>query len=124
MFDPREFHAFAVLCSTGRLDDATCRSAISRAYYAAYLVAQQYVRSRNVRAYPPPDEYWGSHQRIVHAVGEIRYPGARFIEAELDRLKRLRVNADYHMDYTGAATQMAGAIRDAARIIAWIDALP
>lgn len=124
MFDPREFQAFAVRCSADVSDDAACRSAISRAYYAAFLVAQQYVRSRKIRAYPPPDEYWGSHQRIIHAVGEIRHPGAKYIEAELDRLKRLRVDADYHLGYTGTAREMTDAIRDAERVIAWIDALP
>jgi hypothetical protein len=124
MFDPRDFHVYAVESSTGTPDEAACRSAISRAYYAAYLVALQYVRSRKIRAYPPPDEYWGSHQRIIHAVGEIRHPGARVIERDLDRLKRLRVSADYHLEYTGASRQMADAIQDAARVIAWIDALP
>lgn len=124
MFDPRAFHSFAVLCSEDNPDEAACRTAISRAYYAAYLVAQQYVRSRKIRAYPPPDEYWGSHQRIIHAVGEIRHPGARVIERDLDRLKRLRVNADYHLEYRGARSHMADAIQDAARIIAWVDSLP
>lgn len=124
MFDPRYFHAFAVRCSTGTPDEAACRSAISRAYYSAYLVAYRYVSNKGIRAHPPPDQYWGSHERIIHAVGTIRYPGAASIKDDLIRLKRRRVDADYRMGYTGASRHMAAAIRDAVRVIAWFDALP
>lgn len=124
MFDPREFHAFAVECSIGTPDEAACRSAISRAYYAAYLVAHSYVKRKRIRAYPPPGLHWGPHDRTIHAVGEIRSPGARYIKKDLLKLKRRRVDADYHLDYTVARKHMAEAIRDASRIIAWIDALP
>jgi hypothetical protein len=91
MFDPRDFHAFAVRCSVETDDEAACRSAISRACYSAFLIAQAYVRTRGIRAYPGRGEYWGSHERIIKALGEIRRPGAAYMEEELDKLKHLRV---------------------------------
>lgn len=124
MFDPRDFHAYAVESSTGAPDEAACRSAISRAYYAAYLVAHSYIIREQIHVRPRPGRRWGSHDRTIHAVGAIRNPGAARIKKELMKLKRHRVNADYRLDYMGARRDMPGAIRSAARIIAWIDALP
>lgn len=124
MFDPRDFHAFAVECSTGASDEAACRSAITRAYYAAYLVTHSYVREKRIRAHPPAGEYWGPHERTIHAVGTIRNPGAGYIEDELIKLKRLRINADYNLNYVDANNDVSGAIRTSSRIIAWVDALP
>jgi hypothetical protein len=124
MFDPKDFHAFAVRCSVETDDEAACRSAISRACYPAFLIAQACVRTRGIRAYPGRGEYWGSHKRIIKAVGEIRRPGAAYMEEELGKLKHLRVKADYRVGYAEANLQMADALQGAARIIAWIDALP
>lgn len=124
MFDPREFHAFAEQCSIDPANEAACRSAISRAYYAAYLVTYDHIRKKRIRVDPPLGEYWGPHERTIHAVESVRHPGAAVIMDDLLKLKRLRVSADYDMRYTGAGRQVAEAIRDATRIITWIDALP
>lgn len=66
----------------------------------------------------------GSHERTINAVGIIRHPDAESIKQDLLRLKRLRVNADYRLGYTGARRQVREAIEGSARIIAWIDAFP
>lgn len=124
MFDPRDFYAFAVRCSVDTDDEAACRSAISRAYYSAFLIAQTYARTRGIQAYPSRGEYWGSHERIIKAVGEIRHPGATYMEEELGKLKHLRVKADYRVGYAEANSQMADAIQDAAQIIDPGDDLP
>jgi hypothetical protein len=124
MFDPRAFHAFAVRCSSDEPAEAACRTAISRAYYAAYLVAYIYVQEKGIRAVPQPGQRWGPHERTIHAVAAIRHPGAGFIAEELAKLKYRRIDADYHLEYAHARRHAAKAIRDAARIIAWFDGLP
>lgn len=124
MFDPREFCVFAVRCTIGTPDEAACRSAISRAYYSAYLVAYAYVREKNIRLVSQSGKRWGPHERTIQAIGAIRHPGSRYIAVELAKLKRRRIDADYHMNYERAQEHVPRAIRDAERIIAWIDALP
>ena len=124
MFDPREFHAFAVRCAQDTSDEAACRSAISRAYYAAYLVAHNYVRETGVRAIPQPGKRRGPHEHTIHAIATIRHPGARYVSDELGKLKRRRIDADYHPEYNYAQVHVAKALSDAAMIIAWFDALP
>lgn len=124
MFDPREFLAFAERCSSGEPDEATCRSAISRAYYSAYLVAFAYVRDKGIRAIPQADQRRGPHERTIHAIEEIRYPGSRYVAEVLVKLKRRRIDADYRPGYTRARRHMPDAIRDAAMIIAWFDEVP
>lgn len=124
MFDPREFHAFAVRCAAAATDEATCRSAISRSYYAAYLVAFAYVKEHGLQAVPRPGQRWGPHERTIHAIEAIRHPGAGFIGELLAKLKRDRIDADYHPEFAQAQLLMPRAIRDAAIIIAWIDDLP
>ncbi len=123
MFDPRGFLAFAERFSIGEPDEATCRSAISRAYYAAYLVAYQYISANKLRVIPAKGQRLGPHERTIHAVGEIRHPGAQYIADELTKLKRRRIDSDYRPGYTQARRHMPGAVRDAAMIISWIDGL-
>lgn len=124
MFDPREFHAFAVRCSSAEGDEASCRTAISRACYSAYLVAHAYVQAQKIRAMPQRSRHLGSHERTINAVAAIRHPGAEYMAAELKKLKRRRVDADDYLGYRRARQHMPRAIEDAARVIAWIDGLP
>jgi uncharacterized protein (UPF0332 family) len=124
MFDPREFHAFAVRCIEDAPDEAAYRSAISRAYYAAYLTAHQYISAHKLRVIPAKGQRLGPHERTIQAIGAIRYPGSSYVENELANLKRRRLSADYDQEYDEAELDAPGAILDAAMIIAWFDELP
>lgn len=124
VFDPREFHIFAVRCLEGTPDEAAYRSAISRAYYAAYLTAYQYISANKLHVIPARGQRLGPHERTIQAIGAIRYPGAPYVESELASLKRRRLSADYDQEYDEAELDAPGAIRDAAMIIAWFDGLP
>lgn len=106
-------------CASDDPDEAACRAATSRAYYAAYLVAYGYVTRKRIQVEPSRGQHWGPHERAIHALATIRYPGAVFIKNELIKLNRRRIN----VEYTGAPRHMDRALRDSARIIAWIDAL-
>lgn len=124
MFDPRDFHGYAVRCAEGVHDEAACRTAISRAYYAAYLVAYAHVQRKGIRAEPQPGKRLGPHERTINALATIRQPGAQFMAEELGKLKRRRIDADYDMGYTDASRHMQKVLQDAAMIIDWIDTLP
>ena len=124
MFDPRDFHVFASNCSVGNPDEAACRSAISRAYYSALLVADAYIKDHGVRVSPPQGKRWGSHEKIIHAVGNIQNPSALFMKRELFKLRDPRVKADYKVGYANASIHMAKAIKDSGDIIGWLDQLP
>jgi hypothetical protein len=124
MFDPREFHAFAVRCMEQAPDEAAYRSVISRSYYAAYLIAHQYISANKLRVIPAKGQRLGPHERTIQAIGGIRYPGASYIEGELAKLKRRRLSADYDQEYDEAELDAPGSVRDAAMIIAWFDELP
>ena len=100
------------------------RSAVSRAYYASFLVAREYVHGRGLLAHPPTGKRWGSHERVIFSVGMLRQPGARRIRKALFRLKKQRVNADYDLVYAIRRTDVLKAIQDAEMVIAWIDHLP
>ena len=124
MFDPRRYLALArhVLAATD--DEAAARSALSRAYYAAFLVARDYVEGRGIRARARSGRRLGSHERVIFSVGMIPDDFAITMRNMLFRLKRLRTNADYDLDYADSRKHVADALEDAKRVIAWIDALP
>lgn len=124
MLDPR-----AVLSVTERLlasdsDEAMQRSAISRAYYAAFLVAREYLHERGMMVRPPARKRWGSHERVIFSLGMLWHPGVRNVRKALFRLKKQRTSVDYELDYAVGRTHVVKAMQDAAMIIAWIDGLP
>ncbi len=124
MFDPRDYLALTARSLAEFFDEATQRSAINRAYYAAFLVAREYVDQRGGTANPPRGRRWGSHERVIFSIGMVRHPAAKRIRRSLFDLKKLRTSADYDLGYTDAGNDVAKALQDAAEVIAWIDALP
>jgi hypothetical protein len=83
-----------------------------------------YVQAKGLRVTPKPGQRLGPHERTIEAVAAIRHPGAEYMAEELKKLKRRRINADYHLEYKRARQHMPRVIRDAERVIAWIDGLP
>lgn len=84
-------------------DDATCRAAVSRAYYAAYHAAKRFHESLAVPGYVKGAS--GRHQQLLN---QLAFPGLsekneRFaVSAGLAKTLRpiyaARVDADYHLN--------------------------
>jgi hypothetical protein len=94
------------------------RSAIGRAYYAAYLLARDYVRDELGSNQDRP----GGHS----AVRKLIEPTNQQLARDLWRLSDLREEADYVIPYPGPDPRAAAevAIELAKLIIASVDALP
>ena len=124
MFDPRAFLSVTERALTGVEDEAMVRAAISRAYYAAFLVAREYLHDRRMLVHPPSGKRWGSHERVIFSIGASRQPGVRNVRQALFRLKKQRTSADHELDYVASRIRVVKAKQDAEMIIAWIDGLP
>lgn len=73
-------------------NEAELRSAISRAYYAAFITARNYLRDRdNIRI---PRER--SHQFVINQFRESSDNYRAKLGRRLLRLRNYRVSADYH----------------------------
>lgn len=84
-FDPLLFLDLAYEIAKGETP-SHLRTAVNRAYYAMFLLAQQ--KTGTVGAND-------IHARTIHAVG--RMPGGRGLASVLNRLRILRVEADYYL---------------------------
>jgi hypothetical protein len=124
MFDPREYLELAKQVRSLPRSEGNDRAAIGRAYYAAFLVTREYIERSRVVAHPPVGKRWGSHETVIFTVGAIRAPGVRGVQKRLFRLKKLRTLADYDLHYAHAERDAGRALRDAERVIDWIDGLP
>lgn len=84
----------------GRADDeAALRSAISRAYYAAFCSARNRLRNGGVS----PPATGDSHTAIRNIYRLSPDPRAVAIGTTGDRLRRMRNRADYHDVFAGLA---------------------
>jgi len=124
MFDPRRYFVLAKDVLAASDDEAALRTALGRAYYAAFLVAREYVDAREIAAGPRSGRRMGSHERVIFSVGAIPDDLAITMRSRLFRLKRLRTNADYDLDYVDVGKHISDALDDAERVIAWFDGLP
>jgi hypothetical protein len=85
---------------TGGDGAAKCRSAISRAYYGAYLVAVAYLDRIGFATENSPD----CHLAVQRALNNGGNPELRAAYAKLDVLHRDRRRADYDMKDTRSET--------------------
>jgi len=93
VYDPRRFLDLAnrILIDGDYERESRARTAISRAYYAAFLTAYQKLREKGVRI-PESSEI---HRVVIQTFME---KGLSVIGNPLDQLREKRVDADYHMD--------------------------
>ena len=77
--------------------EARCRSGISRAYYAAFHAAEDFLCRRNPNF--TRNDYEGSHEVVINALKRDRNSKLKTVGTELNRLRITRVRADYKADY-------------------------
>src|SRR4051812_31175554 len=75
------------------LDPAACRSAISRAYYAAFLVALEFLDRINVVVGRSPQ----AHVTVQHALNNSGSPALAAASTKLGTLHSERLAADYDL---------------------------
>jgi hypothetical protein len=93
--DPREFHRQAVdLLRGGQPVD--CRSAISRAYYAAFSVAAEVLRTNG---FPILENHTAHEQVTRHLLGS-EDQTVRRVGSQLGDLRGMRNKADYRLART------------------------
>lgn len=106
-------------------EEACCRSAISRAYYAVFNIAD--IRQRNKEKGLKPFSF-GTHQNLIRYYKDHQDKKRKNIGTKLDRLSDLRNFCDYD-SYAGKInirdypTQAANALTDTEELIALIAAL-
>lgn len=95
MFDWKDFLDLAERLSNETDEEAALRSAISRAYYAAYHAAATFVRRSGLL----PTGH--SHARVWETLASLPNADVRDIGERGVALKRLRTNADYRATFPG-----------------------
>jgi len=93
VYDPRKFADLANdLLVDGKYErESRARTAIGRAYYAAFLIAHRKLQEQGLRI----PETGKIHQIVIQTFIE---KGLSMIGNPLDQLREKRVDADYHMD--------------------------
>lgn len=116
-FDWADYLSFARTLAKAS-DDASRRSAISRAYYACYGIATSYALSRDFpHSVVTHDRVWGWYRQLDDPIGsDINVLGKR--------IKDRRLAADYHAHDDIIATQARIVCSWADELVALLQALP
>jgi uncharacterized protein (UPF0332 family) len=116
MFAPVSFYQLASdLHAASSGDDAQRRSAVSRAYYAAFLVARD---AKGISSQGPD-----SHKRVIDAYMAGNQEDIS-IGNRLATLKQKRVKADYFVHETCSQRDSGSALQTAQKILIDLGALP
>ena len=113
-FDWRDYLSLAQELSQ-RQDKAALRSAISRAYYAAFCSARNYLRQQGA-AIPPTE---ASH-KVVWEMYQQKGKTHAAIYQSGNRLKTRRRQADYEDQVGNLATEATAALNDARNVFYWL----
>ena len=101
-------------------EDACCRAATSRAYYAAYGAARNHARDvEGLRLAQTGDD----HQRVLRHYRRADDPLHQEIGELLFRLRQARAQADYADTVPHAVPQAYAALRRARRVLMHVQAL-
>ncbi len=94
VFDPKEFYTLATSLIDNRTNEATYRTAISRTYYAAHLLARERLRMtrRNWES-----TGGGDHDKVIR---DLRPGRTRILSELINTLRRYREHVDYHLEPT------------------------
>jgi uncharacterized protein (UPF0332 family) len=96
--NPRDYADLAAqLANQETPSAADLRTAVSRAYYAAFNVVVALLESMKVK--PPAD--WGGHKVVAEAMRHSDDRKLREVAWELDDLRKARWAADYDMEDDG-----------------------
>ena len=93
-FTPKDFYDLALWLISQRGDESSVRSAISRAYYGAHLLACEKLIEKN---WWTPTGTGIDHDGVIRALRQRR---TRQLGDNLRSLLELREHADYHLDAT------------------------
>lgn len=102
------------------VDEASLRSAISRAYYYVYHLALQ--RAQTNAFSPKPNE--GTHTQLWRVFSGSPEPDCQRLAAIAMRLKEKRERADYENHYARAGEDVPLMLEDARTFAALLNALP
>src|SRR5437016_3862492 len=100
----------------GRSDEAALRSAISRAYYAAYNMVRSFCGTSGI----PIIDTGNLHKDLWDAF--LRRGGRTFakVHDKGQRLRRKRTKADYDSEVSGLSSVTADSLRDADAILSFL----
>lgn len=101
-----------------RSDEAALRSAISRAYYAAYHHAKRYCATQSIQIITSGGN--SDHYDLWETFGKKAGKTFAAVHTVGDRLKRKRLNADYDSEISGLAGVVADSIRDSDAIFYYL----
>ncbi len=96
-FSWQQFAELAVQLAAERRDEASQRTVISRAYYAAYHAASSYVRAEGLA----PSDQQLRHDRVWRHIRDSRGPYCNVVAQLGFNLRDARVRADYKNPYPG-----------------------
>jgi uncharacterized protein (UPF0332 family) len=115
-FAGRDFLTIATALATNVGDEAAERTAVSRAYYAAFHEARNYCNRTDTSI---------SNRPSAHAEVRRQLSQTGRIGQDLGRLQRLRKNADYDIPFPtpNLSEEVQTALALARRILADLDAL-
>ncbi len=102
------------------IEESSLRSAVSRAYYAAFKTAEHYCEKNGF----PPIDTGRPHQDVWDAF--LRKGGTTFTSVynKGDRLRRKRVIADYRSHQSTSAAITEDCLRDSYAILSYLGASP
>jgi len=115
-FDWSEYLTFAKELST-RTDEAALRSAISRAYYAAFHCARAYCKAKSI---PIPESLDNSSHKVVWDALLNRGRTLAGAQAKGTRLKRKRHDADYESQMENLPDVVRQAIQESDAVFAYL----
>jgi uncharacterized protein (UPF0332 family) len=98
----------------GRADEAARRSAISRAYYCAFHVANDHLKANSVTL----DLKRHSHERVWHVYLKSSKPECVKIGTDGNRLRVTRTDADYRLGRQVTSGLVQRSIQEAETIVA------
>jgi len=123
-FDWREYLALAEALVQGRTtlapEEACCRAAISRAYYAVYGVARTQARDHAGLQVPATSD---AHQQVGVHYRTGPTPRHRAIGEHLRQLRRARNRADYADQLARPVATAQWAVRQARQVLRQLQAL-
>ncbi len=102
-------------------EEAKLRTAISRAYYAAFHAAQTHLREKDLeRGIPPTGR---AHQFVAEKYSTHPDETRQKIGTNLERLRSKRIYADYRNSFRSLPNETKYTLRLAQKILEWLETL-